>query len=163
MSWGFCEIEIGKTGIADAMALALVSIGTIKEKTVTLEMADGEKLQAYASGHKLVAQEEQDGDITVTARVIEPDFEFLATLLDSDYDDTEGAEELVVRSLVISDNYSVVITPKNVGATGIKIRKASVKIRKGVSEEEGQYADITFSVLECEDKELYIMFKKQAV
>lgn len=161
MSWGECQIEIGKTGANDAMAVTLSSIGTIKEKTVNLEMADGEKLQAYASGHKLVAQEEQDGDITLSARIIEPDFAFLAGLLDADHDDVN--DELTVRSLIVSDPYSVKVTPKNVGATGIKIRKSSVKLRKGISEEEGNFADITFTVLECADKELYTYFKKPVV
>lgn len=160
MSWSKCEIEIGATGANDAMAAALSSIGIIKEKSVSLEMADGEKLQAWSTGHKLVAQEKSDGEITLKARVIEPDFAFLATLLDADHDDVNNT--LTIRSMVVSNSFSVKVTPKNVGATGINIRKANVDIKKGHSEEEGMYADIVFTVLECADSELYNLFKKPA-
>ena len=158
MSWSESSIEIGLTGAADAMAATLTGIGVIKDKSVSLEMAEGEKLQAYATGHKLVAEEQTDGEITLKARIVEPDFAFLASLVDADHDDV--GDTLTVRSMVVSDPYSVVVTPKNVGATGIKIRKASVSIKQGQSEDEGRFADITFTVLECEDKELYSHFRK---
>lgn len=67
--------------------------------------------------------------------------------------------DLVVKSNVVSDDFSFKLTPKNIGATGIKARRAHVSFRPGSSEEEGQYVDLTFKILACEDGELYKKFK----
>jgi hypothetical protein len=69
---------------------------------------------------------------------------------------------LLLKSNIIPENWSVEITPKNIGATGVRIRKTSVAYKEGYSEDEGAYADITFSVLQCADLELYTKFKKTA-
>ncbi len=159
MSWSECEIRIGKTGDADALATTLVSIGTIKDRSTTLESEEGDVLEAKASGGKTVAREVVEGNITLTTQVMEPDFEFLASLLNATHDSEKG--ELKVNSLIISDDYSVVVTPKNIGATGIQIRKASIVYKEGYSEEEGMYGELTFTVLACEDGELYTKFKKK--
>lgn len=161
MSWSKCSIKIGKTGVADAIATTLTSVGNIKDKSTTLESSDGEKLQAKLTGGKLYAMEEREGDIVLKTRIVEDDFAFLATLIGATHDTT--GKTLKVTSQVIADNYSVELTPKNVGATGIKIRKAHVAYNPGFSEEEGHYADLAFTVLECADGELYTKFTKPAV
>lgn len=160
MSWGECDVQVGVTGLNDAMSAALSSIGTVKEKSTNIEQDDGEKLQAYATGHKLVAQEEQDGDIKLSARIIEPSLEFLGELFDADFSDVD--KTLKVRSMLVAGNYSVQVTPKNVGGKGIRIRKSNVKVRFGITEEEGFFADFTFTVVVCADNELYELFEKPA-
>lgn len=57
------------------------------------------------------------------------------------------ATELTVKTNVVSDDFSVKLTPKNIGAIGIKIRRSHVSFRPGSSEEEGSYVDLTFKVL----------------
>ena len=44
MAWSKCTFEIGKTGDNDAMAAELTSIGTIKDKSSSLEPSDGDAL-----------------------------------------------------------------------------------------------------------------------
>lgn len=161
MSWGQCDVQTGATAANDNLSTNLASIGTVKEKSVAIEQDDGEKLQAYATGHILVAQEEQDGDIRATVRVIEPDLSFLGELFDADFTDV-GSESLKVRSMLVSGNYSLQITPKNIGAKGMRIRKSNVKVRFGITEDEGFYADFTFTIVACEDGELYELFEKAA-
>ena len=160
MSWSECSIEIGKTGAADAMAASLSSIGTIKDKSTTMEVTDGESLEARATGGKIVAYDEGEGIVRLTTRIIEPDFATLATILDATHDTTAG--ELKIKSLIVADPYSVKVTPKNVGGVGVKARKCHVKYKEGYSESEGQYGDFTFTFLECADGELYTKFKKTA-
>ncbi|MEG1405649.1 MAG: hypothetical protein RR960_06540 [Alistipes sp.] len=160
MSWSKCSVKIGKTGAADALATALTSVGAIKDKSATLEVADGDKLQAKESGGVLYAQQVSEGEITLKMRVIEPTFEFEAALTGATPDATKG--ELKVTSNVVVDDMSVEVTPKNIGATGIRIRKSSLVYKPGYSEEEGNYADLTFTVLACADKELYTKFKTKA-
>lgn len=158
MSWGKCSITIGKTGAADAMAASLASIGTIKDKSTNLEMQDGESKEARATGGVLVAYEESEPTIQLTTRIIEPDFATLATILDATHDTTGGT--LTVKSLVVNDSYSVQVDPVPTGATGLKIRKTRITYKEGYSEEEGHFADMTFTVLACADGELYQKYKK---
>lgn len=160
MSWSKCKIEIGKTGSDDAMAADLTGIGVINDKSTTLSTEDGDKLEAKATGGITVAEEEGEHVYTITTRVKEMDFETEAALnggtVNSDKD------ELTVKTNIISDNYSVKLTPKNIGAIGIKARKTHVTMKPGSSEEEGHYVDLTFKILACADGELYKKFKVKA-
>lgn len=160
MSWSKCTIEIGKTGAQDAMATELKSIGTIADRSTSLESADGEVLEMKATGGVTVAKEQSEGEITLTTRIIEPDYSLLEELIGAEYDEAE--ESLKITSQIVNDPYSVRLTPKNVGATGMEIRKTNVAYKDGYDEESGHFAEITFTVLECSDGELYTKFKKQA-
>nr|DAI30113.1 MAG TPA: hypothetical protein [Caudoviricetes sp.] len=157
MSWSKCKIEVGKTGEADAMASVLKSVGTINDKSTTLATEDGEKLEAKATGGIVVASEEGEPTITITTRIKEMDFD-TENMFTGATKSTDG-DELTVKTNVVSDDFSVKVTPKNIGATGIKVRRSHVSFRPGSSEEEGQYVDLTFKILACEDGELYKKFK----
>lgn len=160
MSWSKVDIKIGRTintqSVVDGFATQLRSIGVIKNNSTILEASDGDVLEAIETGGKRVAYEENDGSITITTRIIEPTFELESYLTGA----SEQSGELTVKTLVIGDDFSVQITPKNIGGTGIRIRKAHLSYKPGYSEEEGQYADLTITVLACEDGELYTKFKK---
>ena len=158
MSWSKCKIEIGKTGSNDAMASSLTNIGIIKDKSTTLAAEDGETLTATATGGVVVAEEEGEPVVTLTTRVIEPSFE-LETLLTGA---VAANDELTVKSNVVSDDFSVKLTPKNIGAVGIKARRTHVSFRPGHSEEEGSFVDLTFKILACDDGELYKKYKVAA-
>lgn len=160
MSWSECLIELGKTGENDALTTKFASIGETKDKSTSLTIGDGEKLTAKGSGGKIVAQEEKDGEITLKTRILEPDFAFISGLLNANLDKTSG--NLQYKSLIVPDNYSIKVTPKNIGAKGILVRKAHVNYKEGHSEDEGFYADMTFTVLKCSDGELYSRFVKKA-
>lgn len=159
MSWSKCKIEIGKTGASDAMAASLTDIGTINDKSTTLSTEDGDTLTAKATGGITVAEEHGEPVITLSTRVKEPSFE-LETLLTGAVAGTGDKEgELTVKTNVVSDYFSVKLTPKNIGSLGLKIRKASVTIKPGSSEEEGHYLDLAFKVVACADGELYKKYR----
>lgn len=157
MSWSECRVEVGKTGDNDAMATTLVSVGTINDKSTTLATADGESLEAKASGGKTVAMEEGEPVATITTRVKEMDFDteamFTGAVKSSD------GSELDVKTNIVQGEFSVKVTPKNIGATGIKAPRCSVKFRPGSSEDEGHYVDLTFTILETESGTYYKKFK----
>ena len=157
MSWSECRVEIGHTGENDAMATQLVSVGTINDKSTSLATSDGETLTAKASGGKTVAEEEGEPEVTITTRVKEMDFD-TEHLLTGAVISTDG-DELDVNTNIVQGEFSVKVTPKNIGAQGIKAPKCSVKFRPGSSEEEGSYVDLTFKILPCEDGELYRYFR----
>lgn len=160
MSWSKCKIEIGLTGAADAMAAVLKSIGIINDKSTTLSTEDGETLEAKATGGIVVASEEGEPTVSLTTRVKEMDFD-IETLLTGAEASTDG-DSLKVTTNIVSKDFSMKLTPKNIGAVGIKARRCHVSFRPGSSEEEGAYVDLTFKFLACEDGELYTKFKVKA-
>ena len=161
MSWSKCKIEIGKTGENDAMATSLANIGVINDKSTTLSTEDGEVLEAKATGGVTVAMEEGEHSYIITTRVKEMDFTTEASLIGATVGGS-GGDELTVKSNIIADDYSVKLTPKNIGAIGIKARKTHVTFKPGSSEEEGNFVDLTFRILACADGELYKKFRVKA-
>lgn len=156
MSWSKCQIEIGKTGENDVMATSLKSVGVIKDKSSTLEASEGEALEAKATGGELVAKEISEGGYQLKTRVIEPTEDLLTEL-------GLGATsngDFNVKTHVVEGNFSVKLTPKNVGGKGIKAPKCSVTYAPGWSEEEGAYADLTFDILKGEGDYWYSIFTK---
>ena len=158
MSWSKCKIEVGKTGEADAMAGTLESIGVISDKTTSLSTQDGESLEAKASGGVVVAYEEGEPIVSITTRIKEPTFETEKMFTGATIGGS-SQNELKVTTNVVSSDFSVKLTPKNIGAIGIKARKCHVSYKPGSSEEEGHFADVTFKILACADGELYTKFK----
>lgn len=158
MSWSKCKIEIGKTGANDAMASTLANLGIINDRSTTLSTEDGDSLEAKATGGVTVAYEETEHRYIITTRIKEPDFTTEASIING----TVSSEELSVKSNIIADDYSVKVTPKNIGAIGIKARRTHMTWKPGSSEEEGHYADVTFTILECADGELYKKFRVKA-
>lgn len=161
MSWSKCKIEIGKTGENDAMATSLANIGVINDRSTTLSTEDGEVLEAKATGGVTVAMEEGEHSYIITTRVKEMDFTTEASLIGGTVAGSNG-DELTVKSNIIADEYSVKLTPKNIGAIGIKARKTHVTFKPGSSEEEGNFVDLTFRILACADGELYKKFRVKA-
>lgn len=161
MSWSKCKIEVGKTGASDAMASELFSLGIIKDKSTSMSTEDGDTLTAKASGGVVVAEEEGEPQVTITTRIMEMDFDTENKLTGAVKSGADSTEELTVKTNVIPEDFSVKVTPKNIGATGVKVRRAHISFRPGSSEEEGHYVDVTFKILACEDGELYKKFKVQ--
>lgn len=156
MSWSECTITIAKTGAVDAMGTPLVSIGTIKDKSTSMSTADGDKLIAKKTGGHVVAREDLEGEVSLTTRVIEPEFTFLAGLLNVSIVNSE----LPLTGLVVADPYSLQLSPKTSGANGLKVRKSHVSLKEGYGEDEGAFVDLTFTFLECADGALYTKYKK---
>lgn len=156
MGWAQCTFEIGATGANDAMASSLTSVGKTKDKTTTLSSEDGEVLEMKASGGETVGREAGEGAYLINTRVIEP-ADSLYTLLGLGVAGSNTGE-YKVKTHIINTNFSVKITPKNVGARGIKAPKCSVVAKPGYSEEEGHWLDLTFSVLHGEQDYWYEKF-----
>lgn len=159
MAWSKCTFEIGKTGDSDAMATELTNIGTIKDKSSSLETSEGDALEMKATGGETVAKEVLEGSFKATTRVIEPTDELLS-LLGITTDGTEGEKQ--VKTHIVEGDWSLKITPKNVGAKGIKAPKCSITFKPGWSEEEGNFADIDFEILKGDAGYWYSRFVKTA-
>lgn len=158
MAWSKCKFEIGKTKDDDTMADTLTDIGTIKDKSSTLEPSDGESLEMKATGGETVAKETQEGGYKATTRVIEPTAELLTTL-GLGAAATEGGD-FKVNTHIVDGDWSLQITPKNTGARGIKAPKTNITYKPGWGEEDGNYADIDFDILKGDAGYWYSIFTK---
>lgn len=163
MAWSKCKFGIGKT-TDDSMATSLTDIGTIKDKSSSLEPSDGESLEMKATGGELVAKETQEGGFIATTRVIEPTVELLTLLGLGEVVSTEGDEkgDIKMTTHIVDGDWSLKITPKNVGAKGIKAPKTTITYKPGWSEEDGNYADIDFEILKGDAGYWYSIFTKAA-
>lgn len=159
MAWSKCTFEIGKTGDNDAMATELTNIGTIKDKSSSLEPSDGDTLEMKATGGETVAKEVLEGGFKAITRVIEPTEELETTLGIS----KAGADgDTKITTHVVEGDWSLKITPKNVGAKGVKAPKCSITYKPGWSEEDGNFADIEFEILKGDAGYWYSRFTKAA-
>ena len=141
MSWSKCAIKIGPS--TGTMSTDLQSIGYVKDRSTTLEASEGDVLEAIASGGERVAKEALEGGFTISTRVIEPSDDLITRL---GIGKTEG-EVVQITTHLINQPFSIEITPKNVGARGIRAPYTNISYRPGWSEEEGFYADLEFEVL----------------
>ncbi len=144
------------------MATDLSDIGTIKDKSSTLEPSDGESLEMKATGGETVAKETQEGGYTATTRVIEPTNELLTLLGIGEVVSTEGSDkgDFKVNTHIVDGDWSLKITPKNTGARGLKAPKVNITYKPGWSEEDGNYADIDFDILKGDAGYWYSLFTK---
>lgn len=140
------------------MAEEIFSIGTIKDKTTELSNDDGDTLEAIASGGIRVAKETKDGAFNLTARVIEPSAELYGRLGLSQAG-VDGENENDVTTHIVDGDYSVKVVPKNDGAIGLKAPKTNITFKPGFSEEEGNYVDITWAILQTEGGKWYTRYK----
>lgn len=158
MAWSECTVKIGETGANDAMATDLFDVGAIKDKSSTLEPSDGDTLEMKKTGGSTYAKETGEGGFTLNTRVIEPDETLLTNL---GLGESNGAE-FQVNTHVVDGYWSVEVTPKNVGAIGIRAPKTSITYKPGWSEEDGNYADLSFEILKGQAGYWYSRFKKLA-
>lgn len=165
MGWSKCKGRIARTPDDETMAkdADLQSVGTIKDKSATLEPSDGDVLEAKATGGETVAKETQEGGYLLKMRIIEPDdslYEFFG-LGEAD----KQSDEFRVKTHVIEGEFSVEVEPKNVGAVGIRAPKTNVSFKPGWSEEEGNYVDLEFEIIKTEPETgegyWYSRFRKQ--
>ena len=160
IAWSRCNFKIGKTGENDAMATNLTDIGVIKDKSSSLSPSDGDTLEMKATGGELVAKETLEGGYTATTRVIEPTDDLLSLLGISTTGTASG--ETNITTHIVDGDWSLQITPKNVGARGVKAPKCSITYKPGWSEEDGNYADIDFDILKGDAGYWYSIFTKTA-
>lgn len=159
--WLECTIEIAKA-LADETfpTTGLESIGTIKQKTTTLEQTDGETLELKGSGGHTVDIVETEGGFQLKTTVIEPTK--LYKTLGLTPDDYDATGKMKVKTHVVDDRYAVRLTPKRVGGMGIEAPVTSISFKPGGSEEEGGSAELTFNFIKGAADYWYERFKKIA-
>lgn len=160
MAWSECDIAITPSQDDGSFPTTeLTSIGPIKDKSSRLEPSEGDKLEMKKTGGKVVASEAQEGGFVLKTRVIEPTDDLLAQL---GLGAAAASGDFNVKTHLVDGNYAVKLTPKKVGAVGIKAPVTEVKYMPGWSEEDGNYADLEFNIIHGPANYWYSRFKKTA-
>ncbi len=166
MSWSKAAIKIGPATSDGTMPAAndMFSMGVVNDKSTNLEASDGEELKATASGGVQVAYERGEGGYTLTTRIKEPSFQLFENF---GLGEISASGDLEVKSHVVQGDWAVEVTPKNVGAIGIRVPYCLVTFKPGRSEEEGDFVDVTFAILpilndDYEVEKWYTRFRKSS-
>ena len=160
MAWSKCKIEIGKTGANDAMATTFNDVGTILNQSSTLSAEAGDKMQAIATGGEVVAEEPQEGTLTLETTIIEPTAELIALLGLATITNPATATEMTMKTHVVEGNWSVKVTPKTNGAWGIQAPKRSITYLPAWSEENGNQAVLQISILKTTEADTNYWYKR---
>ena len=160
MAWSECDIEIAKSQEDGSFpTTGLSKVGVIKDKSSILEPSDGDKLEMKKTGGKVVASESLEGGFLLKTRVIEPSDDLMTSF---GLGATGEGGDFNVKTHLVADQYAVKVTPKKVGAVGIKAPVTDVAYKPGWSEEDGNYVDLEFNILQGAADYWYSRFKKTA-
>lgn len=157
--WLECTIDIADVTADESMpTTGFESIGTIKNKSTTLEATDGETLELKSSGGHTVDMVETEGGFAIKTTVIEPTKLYKALGLTADDYDATG--KMKVKTHVVEDRKAVRLAPKRIGGMGIEAPVCHVSFKPTGSEEEGGSAEVTFNFLFGQQEYWYERFKK---
>lgn len=157
--WLECAIDIAPCTADESFPKdGLESIGTIKNKSTTLEATDGETLELKSSGGHTVDVVETEGGFQLKTTVIEPTK--LYKVLGLSEDDYEASGRMKVKTHVVEGRYAARLSPKRVGGMGIEVPVTQISFKPGGSEEEGGSAELTFKFIRGQQDYWYERFKK---
>lgn len=144
MSWSKCKIDLAPMPDDESMAdSGLFNVGIIRNNTTSLSAEDGDALQAIETGGAIVAEERQEGTFSLSTEIIEPSDDLYVNLGLG----RKSGEDLLVDTHVVPGYYSLKLTPKNIGAKGIKIPKASISVTPAFGDDTGHALTLNLSIL----------------
>lgn len=146
MAWSKCKVELAPMPEDESMAddSALFDIGIIRQNTTSLSASEGDALQAIETGGAIVAEEKQEGDFALATEVIEPADELYVDLKIGSMNE----DDVDITTHIVPGNYSMKLTPKNLGAKGIKAPKCSVSVTPTFGDDAGHGMTFNISILQ---------------
>lgn len=156
MSWSKCKIDLAPMPEDESMAedSAMFNVGIIRSNTTNLSTEEGDALQAIETGGAVVAEEKQEGTFELSTEIIEPTDDLYVNLGIGHM----SGEDLLVDTHIVPGNFSLKLTPKNLGAKGIKIPKCSISVAPAFGDDTGHALTITASILQGEAGYWYSKF-----
>lgn len=148
-AWGKILMKAGETGAADIMATAekLLSIGVLKEETITLTTEEGKKYQLFGSGHELLDELLGEPSLMVTATVLQVPEETRKKFWEIVPVGEGEAKKLQVKSMVTHKKYSVQFASQIPESETFEAPRCSVNMKPVFSETEGWCAEISFNII----------------
>lgn len=142
-AWGELDFQIGVPAANNAMSVALASIGTVKEESLSVETEDGKKLQFFATGHNLIDELRLQATLTIKLSIKNLNLSELSKF----WDVTENVDDIEVNEMTTSNKYSVMMASKVSGSEALHIPYCSVYMKATYAEDMGWVQDIEFTIL----------------
>lgn len=157
MAWSKCKVSLAPMPETEEMAedSAFFDVGHIRQNTTSLSANEGDALQAIESGGAILAEEKQEGDFSLATEIIEPSNELYQLL---GLGSIEG-DDLKVKTHIVPGNFCLKLTPKNIGAKGIKAPKCSVSVTPAFGDDTGHALTLNISILQGDAGYWYSKFK----
>lgn len=145
MAWSKCKIDLAPMPENESMAAdsSMFNVGIIRNNTTELTADEGDALQAIETGGAIVAEERQEGAFSLATEIIEPSDDLYVSLGLG----RKSGEDLLVDTHVATGYFSLKLTPKNIGAKGIKIPKCSVSVAPAFGDDTGHALTLNVSIL----------------
>lgn len=145
MAWSKCKIDLAPMPEDESMAedASMFNVGIIRNNTTSLSTEEGDALQAIETGGAIVAEEKQEGTFELATEIIEPSDDLYVNLGIG----RKSGDDLLVDTHIVPGNFSLKLTPKNLGAKGIKVPKCSVSVAPSFGDDTGHALTLTFSIL----------------
>lgn len=154
-AWGKVILKIGETTADGAMAATLESLGYMKEDSVTLETAEGTKLQLFGTGHELIDELLTEPILTLKATVVGANMAVIKKLWKVTETGTGDTKKVMVQSMVTSKKFSVQMATEVIGSDTFEAPKCSVSMALTFSEKEGWNGTMSFTMLKAKDNTLF--------
>jgi hypothetical protein len=139
-AWGTIVMSIAATGALDVMGTPLVSLGTIKEDSMSIASEDGGIMQLFGTGHVLVDELKNEPSVKINATLIG-----LTNAKQFWTMDAVATDQ--VKSLIKSGNFSVRFASAVVGSDTFEAPKCVISGTPVFSEKEGWTVNVEITIL----------------
>jgi|APHig6443718053_1056840.scaffolds.fasta_scaffold72774_2 hypothetical protein len=139
-AWGTIVMSVAATGALDVMGAPLVSLGNIKEDSMSITPEDGGSMQLFGTGHVLIDELKNEPSLKIAATLVG-----LANA--KQFWTVDAVETGQVKSLIKSGNYSVKFASAVVGSDSFEAPKCIISGTPVFSEKEGWTVTLEITIL----------------
>lgn len=148
-AWGKPTIASGATGDKGALSTALTDVGKIKEDSTSLELVKGTVNELFGEGHELVDKMELEGTWSLKFTIIKTTLEKIAEIFGLD---APTADKLPMKTTIVSEPRSYVVTPLLVGAIGAELPNCYTSLTPKFVAKEGWSVEVEVTTMVPENE-----------
>ena len=138
-AWGTITMSVAATGTGDVMGSPLVSLGNIKEDSISISPEDGGAMQLYGTGHVLIDELKNEPTLKVNATLI--------GIANATQFWTMDGSTKKVKSLISSSNWSVKFASSVSGSDTFLAPKCRIAATPVFGEKEGWTVNLEITLL----------------
>ena len=139
-AWGTIVMSVATTGALDVMGTPLVSLGVIKEDSMSIAPEDGGSMQLFGTGHVLVDELKNEPSLKINATLV-------GLTNAKQFWTMDAVETGQVKSLIKSGNFSVKFASAVVGSDTLEAPKCVISGTPVFSEKEGWTVNLEITIL----------------
>lgn len=148
-AWGKPTIASGATGDKGALSAALTDVGKIKEDSTSLELVKGTVNELFGEGHELVDKMELEGTWSLKFTIIKTTLEKIAEIFGLA---APAADKLPMKTTIVSEPRSYVVTPLLVGAIGAELPNCYTSLTPKFVPKEGWSVEVEVTTMVPENE-----------